>query len=171
VIILNVRKIILVVAILALIVPSLFMFSKGEVTDNTSFSESFMEDVRVANRGLGKVRWVLNAKRVVIEPGGKSSQLQNVSINIPEQKMDVTSDTGLFDLERRNLTLAGNVEATTRGYVLRTESVLLNSDTNAVSSEDRVVLEGNKFKIEGDGFHTNGEKKVTIDDNVRATFF
>jgi len=130
-----------------------------------------MEGVRVVNKGPGKDRWILSAKKVDISADNKSSRLQGVTITLPEYDMDVTSDTGVFDIEGRNLTLAGNIEARGKGFSLKTDSVELNSESNELSSDDKVVLEGNNFRVEGDGFHTTGEKKVMIDRNVKATFF
>jgi LPS export ABC transporter protein LptC len=171
VIILNVRRLILVAVVLALVLPSLFMFTRGEVRDNASYSGSFMEDVRVINRGSGKDRWILSAKKVDIAADSRSTKLHAVSIAIPEYEMEVTSDEGLFDIDSRNLTLLGNIEARTDDYALKTNSILLESQTNELSSDDRVILEGSNFRVEGDGFHANGEKKVTIENNVKATFF
>jgi LPS export ABC transporter protein LptC len=166
-----VKRIILAVVVLALAVPSVFFIEIHESTENASISGSFMEDIRVVNRGTGRDRWTLDAQKVEIPPDGKASRLSRVTITLPDHKMDVKSETGVYDLGSRDLTLSGNIEARTEDYVLMTDSIHLKSKTGELTSTDRVVIEGSSFRIEGDGFHTNGGKKVTLKSNVKATFF
>jgi LPS export ABC transporter protein LptC len=168
---LNVKRIILAVVVLALAVPSVFFIETHEGTENASIPGSFMEDIRVVNKGTGRDRWTLDAQKVEIPPDGKASRLSRVTIILPAHEMDVKSEAGIYDLESRDLTLTGNIEARTDDYVLMTDSVHLKSKTGELTSPDRVVLEGSSFRIEGDGFHTNGGKKVTFKNNVKATFF
>jgi LPS export ABC transporter protein LptC len=168
---LNVKRIILAVVVLALTVPSVFFIESHEGTENASITRSFMEDIRVVNKGTGRDNWTLDAQKVEIPPDGKASRLSLVTITLPEHQMDVKSEAGIYDLESRDLTLTGNIEAKTDNYVLMTDSIHLKSKTGELTSPDRVVLEGSSFRIEGDGFHTNGSKKVTFNRNVKATFF
>jgi LPS export ABC transporter protein LptC len=125
----------------------------------------------VVNRGTGRDRWTLDAQKVEIYPDGKASRLSRVTITLPEHQMDVESETGVYDLGSRDLTLSGNIEARTEDYVLMTDSIHLKSKTGELTSPGRVVIKGSSFRIEGDGFHTNGGKKVTLKSNVKATFF
>lgn len=165
------KRIILTVVVLALAVPSVFFIETHEVTDIAPISGSFMEDIRVVNRGAGSDRWTLEAQKVEIPTNGKASSLTSVQITLPEHEMDVKSEAGIYDLESRDLTLTGNIEARTDYFVLTTDSIHFKSETGELTSRDRVVLKGSSFRIEGDGLYANGDKKVTLKSNVKATFF
>ncbi len=85
--------------------------------------------------------------------------------------MDVKSEAGIYDLESRDLTLTGNIVASTDDFVLRTESINFKSETGELTSPDRVVLKGSNFRIEGDGLYANSDKTVFLKSNVKAIFF
>lgn len=168
---LDVSRILLLFIILALAVSSAFMFGNDEDSSPDILGSSFMEDVTVVNRDSGKHRWTLNAEKVQIPPDGKSSRLSSVTIDLPEHGMQVESDSGLYDLGNSNLTLTGNIRARTDDYLIRTDSMHLESSTGELSSPGLVVLEGRNFSIQGEGFTANSDKKVTFKNNVKATFF
>ncbi len=167
---LDMNRILLLFIILALAVSSAFMFDKDGDSSPDVLGGSFMEDVIVVNRDSGKHRWTLNAEKVQIPPDGKSSRLNFVTIDLPEHGMKVESDSGLYDLGNRNLTLTGNIKARTDDYLIRTDSIHLESSTGELSTPDLVVLEGRNFTIQGEGFKANSDKKVTFKNNVKAMF-
>jgi LPS export ABC transporter protein LptC len=166
-----VNRILLLFIVLALAVTSAFMLDKKGDSSPDAMAGSFMEDVTVVNKGAGKHRWTLNAEEVQIPSSGKSSRMNFVTIDLPEHGMQVESDSGLYDLGNRNLTLTGNIEAKTDDYLIRTDSMHLDPRTGELSTPDLVVLEGRNFSIQGEGFKANSDKKVTFKNNVKAMFF
>lgn len=165
------KRIILALVVLALAVPSVFFIETHEVTEFVAISGSFMEDVRVVNRGAGSDRWTLEAHKVEIPTDGRASKLISVQITLPEHEMDVKSEAGIYDLESKDLTLTGNIVARTDDYVLWTESINFKPETGELASPDSVVLKGSNFRIEGDGLYADSDKKVTLKSNVKAIFF
>lgn len=165
------KRIILAVFVLALAVPSVFLFNTHEAAEIANISASFMEDIRVVNRGAGSDRWTLEARKVEIPTDGKVSRLAGVQITLPGHEMEVKSEAGIYDLDSRDLTLTGNIEARTNHFVLTTDSIHFKSETGELTSPDRVVLKGSSFRIEGDGLYANSDKTVILKNNVKATFF
>lgn len=130
-----------------------------------------MEQVRVLNREAGRHRWTLLAQQVLIASDGKLSRLNDVSIDLPEHGMKVSSDAGVYDLDSRDLTLEGNIVAWTEDYTISTKSIHIETASGNISSPDKVVLEGEMFRIEGEGFDAASDRVITLKNNVKATFF
>ncbi len=129
-----------------------------------------MEDVVVINMGDGGQRWKLAAERISIPERG-ASLMSDVKIEFPQQGIVVESASGTYDLGSRELTLDGGIEARTDDYRIRTASIHLDTNTGDLSTSDRVVVEGANFIIEGKGMMANGDKKVRINESVKARFF
>lgn len=159
------------VIILAFVASSAILLTGREPNEAEALSNSFMEDVKVLNMESGKHRWTLNAQKVLIPPGGEPSRLIAVSIDLPEHGVRVDSESGLFDIETRNLTLSGNIVARTEDYTINTDSIHIKTGSGDLSSPDKVVLEGQHFRIEGEGFEANSNKIISFKNNVHATFF
>lgn len=147
------------------------MFRERGPAQSEEISGSFMEDVRVVNRKSGAHQWTLNALEVLIPTGGEPSRLSDVSVELPEQGMRVVSDSGLYDFQTRNLVLLGNIRARTDDYIIKMDSIYVESEKGELSSPDKVIIESETFRIEGQGFVANSNRKVVFNKNVKATIF
>jgi LPS export ABC transporter protein LptC len=166
-----VKRVIFLALVLALVVPAAFMLNKRESAGNEEISGSFMEDVRVVNRKSGEHQWTLRARKALLPTDGEPSTLSGVSVELPGQGMQVSSDAGLYDFETRNLVLSGNIRAVTDDYTILTDSIHVESESGELSSPDRVIIEGESFRIEGQGFVAGSDRKVVFKKDVKATLF
>ncbi len=157
-------------ALLALALPTALLIDKTEGPGPGVEASSFMEDVRVVRRGEGERRWTLAARKISIAAGG-ASLMSDVTIEVPMHGLTVRSPSGTYDLGSHELTLDGNILATTEDYTIRTGSVRLDTDTGDFSTAERVVIEGANFIIEGDGMTADNDRKVRIKRNVTARFY
>jgi LPS export ABC transporter protein LptC len=130
-----------------------------------------MEDVRVVNRKSGAHQWTLRARKALLPAGGEPSTLSGVSVELPGQGMQVSSDAGLYDFVTRNLDLRGNIRAVTDDFTLLTDSIHVESESGELSSPDMVIIEGKSFRIEGQGFVAGSDRKVVFKKDVKATLF
>jgi LPS export ABC transporter protein LptC len=166
-----VKRVLLLALVLAIVVPAFFLMRVRERAGNEDIPESFMEDVRVVNMKSGARQWTLEARKALIPSDGKPSRLSEVSIELPEQGMRVSSDAGLYDFKTRDLELSGNIRAITEDFTILADSVRVESDSGELSSPDKVTIESASFKIEGEGFVATGDRKVVFKHNVKAILF
>lgn len=134
-------------------------------------AESFLEDVRVVNTHAGERRWTLLTKRASIAEGGETARMEEVTVELPEEEMTVTADSGLYHVSSRDLTLDGNIRAVTPDYTITTSSMSLSSGKAEITADDRVVLESDGFRIEGYGLRAEERRAVRLERDVKAVFF
>jgi LPS export ABC transporter protein LptC len=166
-----VKKPILLAALVLLVVASIVALKEPESLNNEASAQSFLEGVTVVNQRSGKLQWSFTTDRAVISEDGAAASMQAVTINIPATGMTVKADSGVYDIDTRDVALTGNITAQAEDYVLRTGSVSLRTDEGVLSTDDRVVLEGEGFRIEGQGLRADQKQRVRLLRDVNAVFF
>jgi len=166
-----VKRPFLLAALAGLAVLSLVVPKRQDNNVDRALSESRLEDVRVVNKRSGEPQWTLLTKRAVLAEDGGAARMEDVTVEIPDEGMTVTADSGVYDVDNRDLSLAGNIRAVTSGYTITTSSMSLSSAKGELATDDRVVLEGDGFRIEGDGLRTGEQRTVRLRKNVKAIFF
>ena len=159
----------LFVALLALIVFVIYFQSKGTETKIRFADESYMSDVSIKQKKNGETNWTLNAKKAVFL-SSINVKLDDLKITFPEKDLILTSDNGMYDVESRNLTISGNIKASTDDYDIVATTLLWDSSKNKLFSDKRVKIVGKNFFIEGDNLIATTDK-AKLSKNVRAVFY
>jgi LPS export ABC transporter protein LptC len=166
-----VKRPILLAALALLVAASIVTLREPESLNKEASAQSFLEGVRVVNQRSGKLQWSFATDKAVISEDGATARMQAVTITIPGRGMTVEADSGAYDIDTRDVTLAGNVRARTEDYVIETGSVSLRTDEGVLFTDDTVVLEGKGFRIEGRGLRADQDQRVRLLGDVNAVFF
>lgn len=146
-------------------------FSERHEVKPAAGMESFMEQVGVISKKDGEHLWSLNTKKAAFSEDGKTAGMEGVTLYIPAEGMTVNADSGLYDIENRDLQLRGNVRAVAEDFTIKTESIGIWSDAGELSTDDRVSVESQKFNIEGTGLRAGQRHKVRLLREIKAVFF
>lgn len=140
-----------------------FIDTKLRLGDN-----SYMDDVSITQKKEGVVKWIVNTQKAVFL-NSNDVKLADLKIVFPEKDLTLTSDGGLYDIENRNLTIEGNIKASTKDYDIVANTLFWDSSKNEILSDEKVQIVGKKFFVEGDKL-TATTNKARLDKNVKAVF-
>jgi LPS export ABC transporter protein LptC len=166
-----VKKPLLLAALAALVLLSVFMLKNQDGPKQTAPAQSYLEDVKVVNKRTGHQQWTLLTRRAVISDRGDTARIEDVTVRLPAEGMVVQAESGVYGMDSRELTLSGEIRALADGYVIRTGSIRLDAEKGLITTDDEVVLEGDGFRIEGRGLRAEQDRKVRLEKDVKAVFF
>lgn len=129
---------------------------------------SFMEGVRIAHMTGGALRWELRADRAVFVDK-EDVKLEGVKIRFPERDLSLTSSEGLYKVDSRNLTIQGDIRASTADYDIAAESLSWDASKNELVSDKKVTIKARTFTVEGDTLKANADG-AELKSNVKAVF-
>lgn len=130
---------------------------------------SYMDEVSITQKKAGLVKWRLNAEKAVFLTSNYV-KLDNLKIIFPEKELTLTSNSGMYDIENRNLKIDGNINAFTKDYEIVASTLFWDSSKNEILSDEKVKIVGKKFFAEGDNL-TATTDKATLNKNVKAVFY
>ncbi|BCB96962.1 hypothetical protein JZK55_18840 [Dissulfurispira thermophila] len=137
---------------------------KLRVEDN-----SYMDKVSITQKKAGLVKWILNAEKAVFLTSS-DVKLDNLKIIFPEKELTLTSSSGMYDIENKNLKIDGNINAFTKDYEIVASTLFWDSSKNEILSDEKVQILGKRFFAQGDAM-TATTDKATLNKNVKAIFY
>ena len=164
-----------VIFLLLIVISSgVFFYNLSEKAAKLSVQmtgDSFFEGVKIVNKKDGVTDWILTAKRADLSRDGKEALLNGVEMQLEKNGVTVEAEKGLYDMETKKISVDGVITARNKNYVMTTSEARIDSDAGTLETEREVKIEGKKFSLEGKGMIAdNGEQKVRILNNVKATF-
>lgn len=138
-----------------------------------SYKTSSMSGFHLTHKESDEVKWEVIAEKATFPEGTKKIILEELIMRIHDEKeMVVKSGNGIYDIEKRDLTMTRLVEIDIEGAVLTTDSLKWNGEKGIISTGDNIVFRGDKFLIEGTGLSANiAERKIRVFKNVKGTFY
>lgn len=130
---------------------------------------SYMDEVSITQKKAGLVKWMLNSEKAIFLTNN-DIKLDNLKIIFPEKELTLTSNSGMYDIENRNLKIEGNINAFTKDYEIVASTLFWDSSKNEIFSDERVQIVGKRFFAEGDAM-TATTDKATLNKNVKAVFY
>lgn len=127
-----------------------------------------MEDVSIVQKKGGVTSFVVNAKKAIFMTAS-DVQLTALNMFFPEKAMTVTSDSGLYNTESKDLKIEGNIKATTKDYDILTKKLHWDAAKGQLFSDDKVTIVGKRFYVEGDDLSATNDA-ATLHKNVKAVF-
>jgi LPS export ABC transporter protein LptC len=164
------KKAMISAALIAALIASVVLIGKETERKSEIISTAYMQDVRIVNKKTGQRQWELSTRRVDISDNGTLARMRTVTIDLPGEGMEVVADTGLYNIDTRDLSLEGNIEARTDDYVIRAGHIDLSSKTGEIHTDDKVVIEGKNFTVSGYGLKAL-QHKIWLKKDVEAIFF
>ena len=136
-------------------------------------SPSFIEGLEILHRKNGNTIWKLNARKADFTNDENMVELSNLTVTVQKNGMTLYADKGKYDLLTKNFTINSDIQAEAKDYRIITSSIDYDASTGDVTTDDKIIVEGKdkKFKVEGKGMTLDSEQRVTIKNDVKATFY
>jgi lipopolysaccharide assembly outer membrane protein LptD (OstA) len=133
-----------------------------------SLKTSSMEHMLLTHKQDNEVKWEL-----YFPPGNKKIFLKSLGLKVKRSpEIYLTSQKGVYEVEKGNITLDNTVELNIRDTKLATNSLEWNSKNELITTKDDVKFSGKNFLIEGAGLIAKTKKQqVRIVKNVKAIFY
>lgn len=161
-------------ALVMLIIAFLFfpVYNDGDLKKNSVTSAtSYIEGLRIIHRIKGNTIWSIMAKRADFTRDERSARMSSIIIDIKKENMTINAESGVFDLETRDLKLEDNIVLKSKGYEVMLKDLSWNPARGLLTSDQKIAFRGSKFSIEGYGLSATEEQKLKLHRNVRAVFF
>jgi LPS export ABC transporter protein LptC len=158
-------------AIGVLAVITFYYFQDSEYKPKFHLSDnSFMENVVIVQKKAGETRLEVKADKAIFETE-TNVKLLAVNAYYPEKELTLTSETGNFNTETKDLVIEGDIKAQTKGFDIVTNKLYWDGKKAELLSEDKVVIVGKErgIYIEGDKLSAH-DNKATLRNHVKAIF-
>jgi lipopolysaccharide assembly outer membrane protein LptD (OstA) len=133
-------------------------------------SSSFIDGLRILHKKNGIDLWTLNAKRADFTEGGDKAQLSDINLVIQKEGLILYADRGTYDLTEQRFTTEGIVKAETKDYTITADSIDYKASLGEIKTGGRIKVEGKSFRVEGRGMKADAGQKVSVLNDVKATF-
>lgn len=131
---------------------------------------SFIEDIRILQKKKGVTIWTLTASKADFIEGENKAELSDINMVLQKNDVVLHADKGIYDLSDRSFTTDSVVKAESKNYKITADSIDFEVSSGKIKTDGRIKVEGKGFKVEGKGMKTDAEQKVSILNNVKATF-
>ncbi len=138
---------------------------------SVSRANSYIEGLKIVNKKNGVDMWVMNARKADFTKDETQARMDSVSMDFTKEGAIVNADSGIYNLNSKDLLLEKNVTIHTKDSIIHAKSLAWNASQGTLTSDSRILMEGTKCTIEGDGLAATEDNKVTLMRNVKATFF
>ncbi len=133
--------------------------------------DSFIEGLKILHQKNGIPVWTLSARKADFIEGEDKAELVDISVVIQKNDMVLHADKGVYDLSDQRFTTEGVVKAEAKDYTITADSIDYEASSGEIKTEGWIKVEGKKFIVEGKGMKADTEQKVSILNDVRATFY
>lgn len=154
-----------------LAILTLYFFQDSDVKGRLRLGDnSYMEDVSIVQKKEGATSFTLNAQKAVFMTA-QDVQLTVLKIFFPAKDLILTSESGIYNTETKDLKIEGNIKAATKDYDILTKKLRWDATKNELFSDDKVTIVGKSknFHIEGEDLTAAGDI-ATLHKNVKAVF-
>ncbi len=163
---------VVLLTILSIGILIMLSYRENGIKTYPSYKTSSMRGFHLTHKDGDKVKWELISEKAIFPEGNKEIILKDLTMKIDEYKITLTGGSGIYNVEKKNLTINKPIEINIDGNMLTTNSLAWDSDSGLISSKDAIKFEGKNFHIEGTGLIAKTQnQQVKILDNVKGTFY
>ncbi len=169
-VIFDMKKVLFLLAVVGLLaILTLFFFQDNDIKGRFHLGDnSYMEDVSIVQKKGGETSFNLSAQKAVFLTA-QDVQLTALKIYFPEKELTLTSESGMYNTESKDLKIEGNIKATTKDYDIVTNKLRWDAAKNQLFSNDKVTIVGKKFYVEGEELTATADT-ATLHKHVKAVF-
>ncbi len=174
----------LIFSIIAMITVSVVTFAVNRNQGKTdslsgiptpSSADLSIDKIHYTQTNAEKKAWELIADSAQYFKKKSYTELIKVKATFYDQgggTITLTGERGTISNDNKDIKITGNVVATSsRGYILRTNSLNYLADQKKIITSDHVEITGEKMRVEGDGLTMDLLKeKLAILKNVKSSF-
>ena len=96
-------------------------------------------------------------------------KLTALTISFPAKDLILTSESGTYNTESKDLKIEGNIKAVTKDYDILTNTLHWDAAKNELFSNDKVTIVNKQYYVEGEQLTASGDT-ATLHKNVKAVF-
>jgi len=144
-----------------------------EISASEPLPENSLNNVHLVQQEVGKVKWVLNTKRVDAYDEERLLSMEGVNLLIiteNEGRLRVLGDRGRYSKDSGDFWVSGNVKVISgKGYVLYSDAVHWDVSRQIIISDGLCRVEGPNGSITGKAMSVDVQKqRLYIKENVNA---
>ncbi|MEW6418714.1 MAG: LPS export ABC transporter periplasmic protein LptC [Nitrospirota bacterium] len=132
---------------------------------------SFIEGLKILHQKDGITVWTLSARKADFIEGEDKAELAGISVVTQKNDMVLHANKGVYDLSDQRFTTDGEIKAEAKDYTITADSIDYDASSGEIKTEGWIRVEGKKFKVEGRVMKADAEQKMSILNDVRATFY
>jgi LPS export ABC transporter protein LptC len=156
----------------SLVILALFLIFLNQEKDydiKSAISENaFMDNVSIIQRKEGAIKLALSAEKAIFVTN-HDIELNKLSMEFPEKGLILNANSGIYNIETKNLKIDGTINARTKDYQVIADTILWDSTKNEIVSNKKIKIIGKKFFAEGDSLEATADR-ATLKRNVKAIF-
>jgi len=131
---------------------------------------SFLENLTIVQKKNGQPLWTLTASRADFKENEDKAELSDINLVMEKDHITLQADKGLYDLSEKSFTTDSAVKARSRDYRITADSIDYEVASGMIQTQGRIQLESKGFRVEGEGMKSEADHKVSILNDVKATF-
>lgn len=160
-------------AIFVFVILIILNYNEPSVKMVPLLQTSEMENLHMEHKEGDKVKWELSSNKAILPLGNKEVFLESLVLKINQTpEIYLTSGSGIYEIDRGNVTLNKPVELKIREATFATDSLKWNSKEELITSDDQIKLSGSSFLITGTGLSAKvHDQQVRIIKDVKAIFY
>ncbi|MCC6346827.1 MAG: LPS export ABC transporter periplasmic protein LptC [Nitrospirales bacterium] len=163
------KTLFLLASLLFVGVLAIYSYKEGDMKAKVRLGESsFMDDIRITQKKEGVLKWELQSKKAVFVTDNEV-KLTSVQLRFPEKELSLTSERGAYDIDKSNLTIEGNIRASTKDYDIIASTLFWDSSRNEILSDREVRIVGKRFFVEGGALAATADS-AKLHNRVKAVF-
>jgi LPS export ABC transporter protein LptC len=137
------------------------------------YKTSSMRGFHLTHKESGKIKWELIAEKATFPEGNKDVILKDLTMRMyHEREFTVRGDSGIYNIQKKNLTINKSIEIDIEGAQLTTDSLTWNSERGVITTKDSIKFKGKNFLIEGTGLTAKiKDQQIRIHKNVKGIFY
>lgn len=165
------RKIVITLLLVVSAFSIFYLWSNDKNLKNKMIlsNSSYLEDIDIIHNVSGVIKWKLISKKAYFI-NDSVIKLSVVHMIFPDDGFSIKSDTGLYNLEIKDMVFEGNIKVASKNYDILTDKLLFNYSQKKLFSDEDVQIIGKRFIIKGRGLIVDADKAI-LNKNVRATFY
>jgi len=133
--------------------------------------DSFIEGLRISQKKDGIALWTLTAKKANIIEGADKAELSDINMVIQKNGLLLHADKGVYNFLEHGFTTEDVVKAKAKDYTITADSIDYEASSGDIKTDGWIKIEGKRFTVEGKGMKADAEQKVSVLNNVKATFY
>jgi LPS export ABC transporter protein LptC len=167
------KKILMVGLVIVLFSLLIVMLRTGrEINGNPQIKgDSFIDGLRILQKKDGIAVWTLTALKADLIEGIDKAELSDIDMFIQKNGLLLHADKGVYNFSEQDFTTEAVVKAEAKDYTITADSIDYEASSGNIKTDGRIKIEGKRFIIEGKGMKADSGQRVSILDNVKATFY
>jgi lipopolysaccharide assembly outer membrane protein LptD (OstA) len=131
---------------------------------------SFIENLTIIQKKNGQPLWTLTASKADFKENEDKAELSDINLVLEKDHITLQADNGLYNLSERSFTTDSAVKARSQDYRVTADSIDYEVASGMIQTKGRIQLETKGFRVEGEGMKSEADHKVSILNDVKATF-